>query len=146
MVKNKEFCAFINLKNKFMKKNILFSLLLLLSAVTFCQQTTVPPLTKAEYLQKSKGQKTAAWILLGVGVTCAAIAAPGNVSLNSLLVLIIGGGAAAIGSIPLFIASAKNKRKAIAATTFFKMETVPVIQQNSFVKHSFPVVSIKIHL
>lgn len=129
-----------------MKKITLFSLLLLLSAATFCQQTTAPPLTKAEYLQKSKGQKTAAWILLGVGVTCAAIAAPGNVSLNSLPVLIIGGGGAAIGSIPLFIASSRNKRKAMNATAFFKMEATQVVQQTNFVSRGYPALVIKIDL
>ncbi len=52
----------------------------------------------------------------------------------------------ALGSIPLFIASTKNKRKANAATTFFKLETAPVIRLHSFVQHSLPAVSVKINL
>ena len=129
-----------------MKKIILFSLLLLLSAVTFCQQTTAPTLTKAEYLQKSKGQKTAAWILLGVGVACAAIAAPGNVSLNSLPVLIIGGGAAAIGSIPLFIASAKNKKRASNISASFRIETRSSVQQYSINRIPYPALTVRFSL
>ena len=65
---------------------------------------------------------------------------------NTGTIIAIAGGCMMVGTIPLFIASAKNKRKANAATTFFKMETVPVIKQHSFVQHTFPAVSIKINL
>ena len=51
-----------------------------------------------------------------------------------------------LGSIPLFIASGRNKRKANAATTFFKMEKTPVIQQTGFAYQSYPAVSVKIRL
>ena len=67
--------------------------------------------------QKSKQQKIAAWILLGAGVGLVMvgsnIASNGNLdNIGSGLVIMIGGGAALITSVPLFISSAKNKRKA----------------------------------
>ena len=44
-------------------------LLLLISVVVNCfgQQATPAPTIQSDYLQKSKHQKTAAWILLGGG-------------------------------------------------------------------------------
>lgn len=47
-----------------------------------------------------------------------------------------------LGSIPLFIASSKNKKK--AASVSFKMEKIPAFQQRSFVYHSYPALSLKI--
>ena len=69
---------------------------------------------------KAKKQKTAAWILLGTGAGLATAGfAIGSSSdsfednkLTSGALLVIAGGAAAVGSIPLFIASGSNKRKA----------------------------------
>jgi len=52
-----------------MKKMTILSLLLILSANLFSQQTTSSPtFNKQDYLQKSKNQKTAAWVLLGGGI------------------------------------------------------------------------------
>ncbi|MFI5131177.1 MAG: hypothetical protein ACHQFX_14340, partial [Chitinophagales bacterium] len=51
-----------------MKKTTVFALLLILSATSFSQQTDPStPMTRADYLQKSKNKKTAAWVLLGGG-------------------------------------------------------------------------------
>ncbi len=75
--------------------------------------------------QKSKKQKTVAWILLGGGVGIAAagliIESTGNPvnvwnnldkRANGLEIFLITGGAAVLGSIPFFIASGNNRRKA----------------------------------
>ena len=139
-----------------MKKIILFSLLLTMSAASFSQQTTTnTALTKTDYLQKSKHQKTAAWVLLGGGsaliITGVLISGggSGDVSFGAAGTGVILGGVgvlSALGSIPLFIASARNKRKGMNATAFFKMETAPVIRQGSFVQNSFPALSVKIGL
>lgn len=130
-----------------MKKIILFFLLLTMSAVSFGQQTnSSPALTKQDYLKKSKGQKTAAWICLGIGVACLATAAPGDVTFDVLPVLVIGGGGLVLGSIPLFIAASRNKRKAKTASAFLKMETAPVIQGSEAFTRSIPVVAVKISL
>lgn len=78
------------------------------------------------YLKKSKSQKTAAWILLSAGAvatTAGVIIAANQVSHmdifydspppdDATVVLTISGTVAMLTSIPLFIASKKNKRKA----------------------------------
>ncbi|NOT52519.1 MAG: hypothetical protein HOP10_14715 [Chitinophagaceae bacterium] len=124
-----------------MKKISLLFLLLALSAISFCQK---PTLTKEEYLAKGKSQKKAAWIMLGTGGALLAIAAPGKVSFDILPVLVIGGGGLVIGSIPLFLASGKNKRRAMSMA--FKNETVPLLQNGSLSKWSCASISIKIDL
>ncbi len=52
-----------------MKKIIIFSLLLTVSIASFSQQTTTvtPAVTKTDFQQKSKRQKTVTRILLGAG-------------------------------------------------------------------------------
>ena len=128
-----------------MKKILLFIMLLIMSVAAFSQETKPSPtLTKQEYIQKSKNQKTTAFILLGVGATAIAIAAPGNVSLDLLPVLVIVGGVAAIVSIPLFIASARNKRKGMSLS--FKNVPAPQIQKRSFVYQTVPSLTLKINL
>ena len=104
-----------------MKKLIIFTMLLILSATSFSQQTNPSQaLTRADYLQKSKKQKTTAWILLGGG---AGLATAGFIIGNSSTsfddnklttgaLLIIAGGVAMVGSIPFFISAGSNKRKA----------------------------------
>ena len=137
-----------------MKKIIVYFLLLALPATSFCQQTNDSvPVVKTDYLQKSKNQKTAAWVLLGGG---AALIGTGflvgdgkNSSFDDAAtgaVLAGIGLLSTIGSIPLFIASGKNKRKAITTSAFIKMETAPAFQKQSFVPNSYPAFSIKFSL
>jgi hypothetical protein len=53
-----------------MKKIITCSVILAFSATSFCQQNVQKPsLAETDYLQKSKKQKTIAWVLLGGGAT-----------------------------------------------------------------------------
>ena len=132
-----------------MKKTICIALMMVTVISIFSQQT---PSVKTDYLQKSKNQKTGAWVLLGGGFSVLAVTAATNAGVDFQnkksfpIVPVCIGGAMMIGSIPLFIASGKNKRKANAATTFFKMETMPVIQQHSLVQHPYPAISVKIGL
>ena len=142
-----------------MKKITIFFLLLAVSATTFSQQTTttIPPLTKTDYLKKSKTQKTIGWVLLGAGTAMMVSGSSiwsneAEESYNILYTttkgtgLIAAGFIVAAGSIPLFIIAGKNKRRARAASAFLKMETVPVVQQTSFVSRQYPTLSIKISL
>ena len=149
-----------------MKKIIVFTLLLIVSATSFSQQTTPSPaLTKQDYLKKSKGQKTAAWVLLGGGFACTVT---GYVIVKNSLtsgdnffgisyntgeldkdfvageIIFFTGAAAMLGSIPLFIASSRNKRKAMSLS--FKNETIPQLQKNSFVYSAVPSLTLKISL
>ena len=135
-----------------MKKIILFALLLILSARSFSQQSyPSTPLTRSDYLQKSKNKKTAAWVLLGGGIvligTGFLIGASSESSFDDAYTggIFVGVGVlSAIGSIPLFIASGKNKRK--AASLSFKNEMAPQLLKNSFVSRIVPSLSLKIQL
>ena len=139
-----------------MKKQIVFLLLLAVSAASFSQPTTTPP-EKADYLKKSKSQKTIAWILAGGGVGMAAIAIASynygdivnviegdNRSINTKGAFLIIGGITALSSIPFFIASGKNKRKGMSLS--FKNETVPLLQNGSFANRPVPSLALKISL
>lgn len=161
--------SFINLKNQFMKKIIVLAMLLIVSVASFSQQTNPSPtFTKQDYLQKSKHQKTAAWLLLGGGLalstTSLAIGAgkatkdvanifTGIVTLSNPApphdytgetILLIGGTAAMVSSVFFFIASGKNKRKGMALS--FKNEKAPQIQKSSLVYRSVPSLTLKISL
>lgn len=145
---------------------LLFSivLILVLNSVSFCQQTNPSPInTKEDYLKKSKSQKTAAWIVLGAGVvlTSAGMAVALNNATEDLIgllyleqpnssnyggALILSGLATMAGSIPLFIASSKNKKRANAVSASFKMETRSTVQQGAIVRAAFPSLSIKLNL
>ena len=142
-----------------MKKMIAFLMILAVSAASFSQQTNpAPQLTKQDYLQKSKKQKTAAWIFLGSGVAIALIsniADPANDIVSSAIsgddgrsglakAAGITGFACIVTSIPLFIASGKNRRKAMNMS--FKFQQVPQLNKNSFVKQTIPSLTLKINL
>jgi hypothetical protein len=153
-----------------MRKIFPFTLLLIFSTTSFCQSTTNDlPTVKTDYLKKSKNQKTAAWILLGGGfalsTTSILIATPkatedlayglggflvgepvpeNNYTAESIL--LVTGIAAMLGSIPLFIASGKNKKRAMNMTTNIKMEKATIIERQSFVQSSYPAIAFKINL
>ena len=145
-----------------MKKITIYILLLAIPAVSFSQSTPGnAPTIKTDYLKKSHSQKTAAWILLGGGfaLSTAGIAVGVNEVSNELYnifdptpektsnvggVLFFTGCASMLGSIPFFISSGKNKRKAVSASARLKMEKAPMIQQKSLVQNSYPAISLKI--
>ncbi len=139
-------------------------MLVLISTASFSQQITpAQPLTADDYLEKSKKQKSTGWVLLGGGTALSVIAiigmkassnASSDASLNTLgdisawAIAGFVGSLAMMGSIPLFIASGRNLSISIAmhTTAYLKMESIPVIQQNSFVHNSYPALSIKFNL
>jgi hypothetical protein len=142
-----------------MKKIIPLFLLLAFSNVSFCQQTNpAPTLTKQDYLKNSKNQKTTAWIMAGGGASLIIIAAAtttvedyGNYifggdesGFNNGATLFTIGGLSMLGSIPFFIASGKNNRRAMSVS--FKNETVPQIQKNSIAYENVPSIALKISL
>jgi hypothetical protein len=143
--------------------------LFLVAMLTFCinafnQQTkSFPALTKEDYLKKSKKQKTADWILLGGGtvftITGFAIGinsyassffgidiTTGRVDKNITTgsIFFFTGAAAVLGSIPLFIAAHKNKKKAMNFS--FKNEMAPQLSNGSFINRPVPSLSLKISL
>src|SRR6185312_1736365 len=119
-----------------------------------------PAQTKEDYLTKNKHQKTAAWIMLGggwgLGIAGVVVGLHGTVDLlsgqfdkagNNLGaggILIIAGGAAMLGSIPLFIASGKNKRKGMSLT--FTNQPTSALVKNIMGNRYVPSISIKFNL
>ena len=151
-----------------MKKIIASAILLAIMTNSFCQQVdSLKSIAKKDYLRKSKNQKTTAWILLGGGIAMVITGAiiydnaynkaaeqdpigtvlsfGTNVDATGALIT-TAGALAAVGSIPFFIASGKNKKKARSMSTGFKMENAPSIQRASVVNRSYPAVSIKVSL
>lgn len=153
-----------------MKKIIILTMLLILATTTFSQQISPSPtLTKQDYLQKSKKQKTAAWWLLGGGLVLSttsmaigvgkaaddlANAFVGILTLNpdpapqkdytGETILLIAGTAAIVASIPLFIASGKNKKRGMSLS--FKNERSLQLSKQNFVYRSVPSINLKFNL
>jgi uncharacterized membrane protein YidH (DUF202 family) len=147
-----------------MKKIIVFTMLLTVSAASFSQQINPSPaFTKQDYLKKSKNQKTAAWILLagGMGMIITGTVIWSNEVNHKIendpfgifyapYTTTSGSGITAAGlivtaaSIPLFIVSAKNKRKAMSVS--LRNETMPQLKNESFVNQPLPSLTLKISL
>ena len=126
-----------------MKQLIVCVLALLLAINSFCQK---------DYLKKSKNQKTTAWVLLGGGAALIGAgylidftAGPGSFDdLAKRGAVVTVGAISSIVSIPFFIASGKNKRRA-RATAYLKIDTAPaILGSRKFTL--FPAPSIKITL
>lgn len=129
---------------------------------SFSQQTNPSPtLTKQDYLQKSKNQKTAAWICLSgggaltttgwvIGFNSAAdefvdaFTGDKNNTFEIGAVLFFTGMASMLGSIPLFIASSKNMKKGMSLS--LKNETIPLLTKQNFAYKTIPSLSLKINL
>ena len=132
-----------------MKIICIFMVILFLALQSFGQNQ---PLSKEDYLQKSKNQKTTGWILLAGGTT---IAVAGLVSMNNQDFwssdnssydasgfLFLGGLAVDLASIPFFISSAKNARK--AATISFNYQKTYFPQHNNFTAKAQPAITLRI--
>ncbi|HEY5968350.1 MAG TPA: hypothetical protein VIU35_10240 [Chitinophagaceae bacterium] len=132
-----------------MKRLIISILLLVMTTAPFSQQAD--PII-ADYLKKSRNQKTAAWIMLSSGTIAAFIGVSfaivendiGDDSPTPFIVLASAGGAAMAGSIFLFAASSKNKKKAMSLS----FRNIPAKQMigNSIAYRSIPSLSLKINL
>ena len=147
-----------------MKKIVILSLMLAFAITSFCQQTVQKPtLMQTDYLQKSKKQKKTATILLAVGaglVITAFVIPRGELTYDGICIgaycsdkykndgiraaFGLTGVTSMLGSIPFFIASRKNKKRAMSVS--FKNQTVPQLQKSSFVYKAIPALSFKISL
>lgn len=129
-----------------MKKISICIMMLILSATTFCQNAqSSKPKTRKEYLALSRSQKVAGFIFLGAGLTTIVLISKGNTSLDVLPILAVLGAAATAVSLPLFIASGRNKRKAMNASAFLKFEQAQFVHGTGICFHNFPALSIKLH-
>jgi hypothetical protein len=125
------------------------SLLLIIFTSSFSQSTQDKlPAIENDYLKKSKNQKTAAWILVGVGSLSTLLGTvqvnPDYGENNNSTFLLVGGLVALGASVPLFIASAKNKKKAMSLT--FKSENIRQILNSSIVNRNIPSLNLKLDL
>ncbi len=138
-----------------MKKIFFFLLLLNLSITSFSQQTkSSPTLTKQDYLKKSKGQNSTAWLLMVGGISvlgvtmiveATSVCIGGGCQKKTFPIIPVGIGIAGIaGSVPFFIVSAKNKRRAMSIS--FKTEKAPLLQKSSLINESVPSLTLKISL
>lgn len=142
-------------------KKIIFSLALLLFVFNlFSQAPAIPNHSRDYYLKKSKNQKKTANILLAGGAVCiltAFLIPKGEVTnvgyfttehSNDGIRGALGGvgGLSMLGSIPFYILSSKNKRKANPATISFNNQNVLSPQQNTFVLKTQPTLTLKIML
>ena len=146
-------------------KKIIFLLSFAVATTCCSAQNTdnTKPVTKNDFLQKSKNQKTGAWVLVGGGgglLIVGAIISFTNSTSEALdaitlqevkekdktlqTVLMVTGGAAILGSIPLFVASSRNKHKAASLT--FKSEFFPQLQNSMVFYKPIPSISLKINL
>ncbi len=134
-----------------MKKIIICLALLIVANSVYSQQTNPSAtLTKKDYLQKSKNQKTAAWLFMGGGIGLSILGFHAETRLDdnsknsSRGVAIVTGLAAISVGTTLFIAATKNKERAESLS--FRIEKAPQLQQGSFVYHSYPALSLRIRL
>lgn len=139
-----------------MKRIIIGTTFLLVTVISFCQQTTTFKAHNREYyLKKSKSQKRSAWVLLGSGsglIIIGLLIVPGKelYAIGDAAVkegIQITGALLILPAIPLFIISGRNKRKANQVTTSFQFEKIQTIQQKGLSYRSYyPALSVKINL
>jgi hypothetical protein len=132
-----------------MKKIIICVLILIAAHNGFSQQSkSSQTLTRPDYLKKSKNQKIAAFTTLGTGVVLitAGVLTFGNTETKGEqeTIMIISGLVVSAVSIPFFISSHNNKKKAMAVS--FKSQALPQVSNGSFVYKQIPSISFKINL
>jgi hypothetical protein len=147
-----------------MKKILIILVTLFCTTNSFAQQTggNLPTL-KDEYLLKSQKQKKTARILLigGAGLVVTAFAIPrGELVYDGICIgiycsdeyknddlktaVLLAGGATMLGSIPFFLASKKNHKR--AASVSVKTERAIHSYSQRLVRTSFPALAIKLQL
>lgn len=139
----------------YMIKKFLFILTFSIGLNVFGQQTIPASALKTDYLKKSKRHGTTAKVLL---IACPVlIAAPflftsrdyrrnGDATEGIVYTSMALGMLCLPASIPFFIASARNKKKANLLSATFKMENRSKIQQSSLVQQSYPAIALHIKL
>lgn len=150
-----------------MKKLLFISVIcLVFSTATRAQVDTMKkaPLMSAEqYMQKSKKQKTAAQIMLyGGGAFVLTAVLIGTKEADDAFIQLFGGDATSnftaadiffwtglasmAGSIPLFIASSKNRRNAYAARVSINFKRNYRMESFAFKSSAYPALTFKISL
>jgi hypothetical protein len=132
-----------------MKEVMISFMVILMSVNSFCQQSNSVGLqTREDYLKRSKNQKTTAYILLAGGVVALGaglmLATREEASFGTAATGVFLGGiglASAIVSIPIFNASARNKRKAMNTSAYLEVRQFPLTTPSGSAFHSYPALS-----
>jgi hypothetical protein len=147
-----------------MRTHIIWVVLLSAFLIGFSSQTFAQEMSKQDYLDKSRRQKTTGFILLGGGVAlflvgsvkllvsgtesviscvtgCSSVDESG---MNSGAAIALIGGLATLGSIPFFISSGKNVKKAVHLS--FKNEPSNIPKYAGNFQQSIPSLSLSIPL
>lgn len=125
-------------------------IVLLISGLLLFNCLFSQPKTKEYFLERSKKQKTTAWILLGTGATAIiteAIVDNSHRGTGQSLtggVITLGGAICTLTSIPFFVSSSRNKRRAVALTITDSRIVLP--QDNSAVARNHSSISVHIPL
>lgn len=134
-----------------MKRSIFCAIMLSFTLQSFCQSLdTANNSVKQKFLIKSRNQRSGAYSLLGLGSA---------LIVGGLLVgnrkesnfgeagagFVMGGFGviSAVGSIPLFLASGRNKRRA-AAIGYLRFERNPIAMQRGLVPEVYPAVCLRV--
>lgn len=135
-------------------KKLIFLIVLSILTVNSFSQTQNFNLSKEDYLQKSKNQKTVGWVLLAGGTTMAVVGIivgnDSNMFDNNSSDFETGAGLLVVGlvadlvSIPFFISSSSNARK--AATISFGVQKIYSPQNNVLITKTQPSITLKIGL
>ena len=147
-----------------MCKAIFFTALVFIFMNVHGQQTApAKPAPQLHYLQKSKKQKNAAWILLGGGTALmitGLVIPKGEMTKDGFCIswicdreyknddlkagLFLTGVISSLGSIPFFIMSGKNRKRAAALS--LKIEHKPQLFYQSLAYTAFPALKVKVNL
>jgi hypothetical protein len=120
-------------------KHALTVFLILLCCTAYSQDTRPAkhPKTKEGYLSKSREQRMGGFILLGAGIIGIAAVAPGNAGFGTTGSVALLSTAAILGSVPLFLAARRNKRKSRKMSAYFQLDkTLDEISLNKIYLHS----------
>lgn len=140
-----------------MKKLAALFLLITVTIVTFSQQTSPVPLRQQDYLQKSKNQKTWAWIVTGIGAGIVTVGLLTQDYIDAFSgiaeeknsaspVVYVAGGTFIASGIVLFVASSRNRKKAISSSGILKMEKTTLFEKHTAVINIYPAAGIRINL
>ncbi len=145
-----------------MRKMYLSILLILFTVNAFSQQlNTKAPQTADAYLAKSKKQKKTGTILLAVGATlivASFIIPRGDLTYDGICIgpyctdeykndglksaVLAGGALSALGSLPFFLSSRKNRRRATSVS--IKAERFKTLHSSNISSAGFPVLAVKL--
>lgn len=134
-------------------KGTAFVISLLISTICFCQSNGTA-LSKEDYYNKSRKQKTASSILLGAGAVSTISAFVYGLSgdgifgeRNEQAGLFVGIGLACVtAALPLKIASNRNRRKAVGLSANFIYPKESSLKQSGIFARAYPVLSLKADL